>query len=353
MNITKGKRHRAVKTVVYGPEGIGKSTFASHFPATLFIDVEGSTDQLDVARMDKPSSYTFLKNQIDYILSNPHVCKTIIIDTVDWAEQLIVDDICATHQVKGVEDFGYGKGYIYLKEEVARFLHKLDDLIDKGINVTLLAHSQVKKFDQPDELGSYDRWELKLGQKTSSSTAPLVKEWADMILFANFKTHVTQMDKDGKKFKAQGHRRVMYTSHSACFDAKNRYGLSEELTFDFKEIEHIFKNEGKSVENLKDVNIAPEPEQKPAFKTEEIGSVSLEDKENPFPKDDIPDALFDLMMANNVTDYEIRQAVSDRKYYTIDTPISKYGDEFINGVLIAAWDKVLEMVKQNRKELPF
>ena len=50
MNITTGKRKRAQKVVVYGTEGIGKTTFASHFPSPVFIDTEGSTDHLDVAR---------------------------------------------------------------------------------------------------------------------------------------------------------------------------------------------------------------------------------------------------------------------------------------------------------------
>ena len=51
MNITRGIIKRPQKVVLYGPEGIGKSTFASHFPAPLFLDVEGSTAQLDVARI--------------------------------------------------------------------------------------------------------------------------------------------------------------------------------------------------------------------------------------------------------------------------------------------------------------
>ena len=60
----------------------------------------------------------------------------------------------------------------------------------------------MRKFEQPDELGAYDRWELKLGKKTSSQISPLVKEWADMVLFANYKTYAVAVDKDGKKFKA-------------------------------------------------------------------------------------------------------------------------------------------------------
>lgn len=195
MQITKGKRARAQKVVVYGPEGIGKSTFAAQFPEPLFIDTEGSTDNMDVSRLDKPSSYTMLKNEIAWVKANPTVCKTLVIDTIDWAESLVIADVCAQHGKKGIEDFGWGNGYTYTKEEMGRLLNQLGELVDLGINVVLTAHAQMRKFEQPDEMGSYDRWELKLGKKTSSQTAPLVKEWADMVLFANYKTVVMTADK--------------------------------------------------------------------------------------------------------------------------------------------------------------
>ena len=86
-------------------------------------------------------------------------------------------------------------------------------MIEVGINVVLTAHMQMRKFELPNEGGSFDRYELKLGKKTSSQTAPLVKEWADMLLFANYKTIVIAQDKDGKKCKAAGGERVMYTTH--------------------------------------------------------------------------------------------------------------------------------------------
>ena len=185
MQITRGKRARAQKVVIYGPEGIGKSSFASQFPDPVFIDTEGSTDNMDVARLDKPTSWTMLINEIAFIKANPTECKTLVVDTVDWAEQLAVAHVCSQHGKQGIEDFGWGKGYTYVQEEMGRFLNSLSDLVDMGINVVLTAHAQIKKFEQPDEMGSYDRYELKLGQKTGSKTAPLVKEWADMVLFAN------------------------------------------------------------------------------------------------------------------------------------------------------------------------
>lgn len=352
MKITKGKIASAQKVVIYGPEGIGKSTFASQFPDPLFIDTEGSTKNMDVARMEKPTSWTMLKNQIAYIKANPNVCKTIVIDTIDWAEQLCLESICASHDKKGIEDFGYGNGYVYEKEEFGRFLNSLEELIDRGINVVLTAHAQLRKFSQPDEFGEYDRWELKLGKKTGSQISPLVKEWADMLLFANYKTVAVKADKDGNKYKAQGGERVMYATHHPCWDAKNRHGLPDMLPFDFAQIAHIFQS-------------AAPAEPKPAEPKQENDIDRLIDKEPeataptapPTHKavnipDGIPKALADLMRQNNVGDEDIRLAVSQRGYFPFDMPIQSYPPDFVSGVLISAWKQVYSMILCNN-DLPF
>ncbi|TVX11493.1 ATP-binding protein, partial [Streptococcus pneumoniae] len=143
MQITRGKRARAQKIVIYGPEGIGKSTFAAEFPNAVFIDTEGSTDNMDVARLDKPTSWTMLINEIAFIKANPTECGTLVIDTIDWAESMAVNYICSQHGKQGIEDFGWGKGYTYVQEEMGRFLNSLSDLVDMGINVVLTAHAQI------------------------------------------------------------------------------------------------------------------------------------------------------------------------------------------------------------------
>ena len=375
MNITRGVQARAQKTVIYGPEGVGKSQLASQFPEPLFIDTEGSTGNMDVARLDKPTSWTMLMNQIAFVKSNPTVCKSLVIDTIDWAERLCIEHICASHNKKGIEDFGYGNGYTYVSEEFGRLLNRLQELVDIGVNVVLTAHAQIKKFEQPDEMGAYDRWELKLGKKTTSQTAPLVKEWCDLLLFCNYKTHVVASDDKGKKHKAQGGTRVMYTEHHPAWDAKNRHGLPFEVPLAYVSIAHIFERQSQTPQpNPTPVQPAPKPVQ-PVQAVQQTPPVA-QPQQNPMqaPTADpvlaqavaeayeveqtalfgegIPEALRDLMRANAVTSQEIERAVAEKGFYPLGTPIANYDPGFIDGVLVAAWDQVFEHIKKDR-ELPF
>lgn len=352
MKITSGVLISAQKVVIYGPEGIGKSTFASKFPNPLFIDTEGSTKNLNVKRFEKPSSWSMLERQIAYVKANPTACKTLIIDTFDWAEQLCMANLCAAHNKNGIEDFGYGNGYVYAREAVSKFLLSLDDLIGLGIHIVLTAHAQMRKFEQPEEIGAYDRWELKLGKKTSSQTAPLVKEWADMVLFANYETFAMQTDKEGKKFKATGGNRVMYTSYHPCWDAKNRHNLPEKLPFDFANIAHCLPENVSDNKAIKAIAEAPAPEEKPVANLEGFTEIIGAETAEYSLSERIPKALRDLMQEEKVTEAEIQLVVSQKGTFPAGMPIWDYEMEYIEGVLIGAWPQVLEKVKDNR-ELPF
>lgn len=344
MNITSGKIASAQKIVIYGPEGIGKSSFAAKFPRPLFIDTEGSTKWMDVQRFDKPTSWTMLNSQVQYVKQNRSICDTLIIDTIDWAEQLCINDICAAYNKKGIEDFGYGNGYVYEKEAFGKFLNSLEEVVEAGIHVVLTAHAQLRKFEQPDELGAYDRWELKLGKKTGSQISPLVKEWADMVLFANYETFAVQTDDQGKKFKAQGGTRVMYTSHHPCWDAKNRCGLPDKLPFDYAQIAHCIGGTATP---------APAPSPTPAAQIASVVDETPAQAAEPYSIPSyIPKALADLMRPEQVTVEEIQAAIGQRGYYPEDTPISSYDPAFVQGVLIGAWPKVFALIRSNR-DLPF
>jgi len=369
MQVISGKVEKAKKVVLYGPEGIGKSSLAGQFPRPIFIDTEGSTTEMDVDRLPKPSSWEMLKQQVQWVKQQGSRFGTLIIDTIDWAEMLCVEGVCATHNKNGVEDFGYGKGYIFVAEELGRFLNQLSDLIESGIHVVLTAHAQIIKFEQPDEMGAYDRYQLKLGQKTGSRTAPLVKEWADMVLFINYKTFSVATDDKGKKNKAQGGTRTVYATHHPAWDAKNRHGLPDEFPLDYNRISHIFNTapvggQQQPAPQSSAATIAPPvPSQTTAQSTppqQQLEAQPLQQQALPATNltplelnPNIPQALRDLMAQYQVGEVEIQGVVGHKGYYPAQTPIENYDPQFVNGVLVGAWPQVFAMIQEARKNLPF
>ena len=353
MDITSGKIESAQKVIIYGPEGIGKSTFASKFPSPLFSDTEGSTKHMDVRRLPKPTSWTLLKEEVAYVKANPTVCKTYIIDTFDWAERLCIAKICADNNKKSIEDFGYGSGYVYELEEIGRFLNSLDELIELGINVVLTAHAQLRKFEQPDEMGAYDRWEMKLDK----NVAPLIKEWADMVLFANYKVY-TVKDEQTQRSKAQGGKRVLYASHHPCWDAKNRHGLPDEMPLDYTSIAPFLNNPGTSGANTatgqERENAFAAVQEKPITAEDDLSFDDIVDSAQEDIPEGIPRDLYDLMRAKEVAPVEIQQVVAQKGHFPRDMPVRDYPEEYVRGVLIAAWPQVWAAIEKNRKEnLPF
>ena len=232
MKITKGKQSRAQRVVIYGVESVGKSTFAAKFPKPLFLDIEQGTSHLDVDRCDI-GSWKQLTDSLTECRSSEY--KTIVIDSADWAERLCIEDLLATTKKTSIEDFGYGKGWVMVAERMARMLSSVDALIEVGKNVVLIAHSKIHKFEAPDALAAYDRYELKLSKQCS----PLLKEFADELWFLRFKTKVSTTD-TGRGKGIGGKERIILTTHSAAYDAKTRSGLAEELPLVWESVAHLF-----------------------------------------------------------------------------------------------------------------
>lgn len=374
MEITSGRIATAIKTVIYGPEGIGKTTFASQFPDPLFIDTEGSTVHMDVKRLPKPDLWTELLNEVEYVRQNPGCCRTLVLDTADWAETLCSEYICARDQKTGIEDYGYGKGYRFLFEEFGRLLNALEGVREKGVNIVICCHAAMRKFEQPDELGAYDRWSLKLTDTPKASIAGAVKEWADMVIFANYKTIVVNVDGKGAakgKNKAQGGKRVMYTAHHSCWDAKNRFGLPEEADFSYEVVRPVIEGAASAPKpSTTPVAAASTPPQTAtqappasalARKVEEATKSKPQTPAlapDPGPEyAGLPPALVRMMQEAKVSPDEVRYVIAQKGYYPADTPWSviTQNTQFMEGWLLhpQVWPQVVNAARLNRQDDPF
>ena len=373
--INTGVVKTPLKIIIYGTEGVGKTTLASKFPKPLFIDAENGSGALNVARYPYPTSWQMLMSEVQEFLNNPQGYKTLVIDSIDWAEAKAIEMICAGMKVNGIEDIGWSKGYTYLNEEMGRLLNLLTEVINRGVNVVLIAHMVIRTITKPEETGSYDRYELKLKQAKNGNNCQLVKEWADLILFCNYREFLVADKTTGKKKATGGKERIMYTEHAATWDAKNRFGLPEVLPLDFKSIAHLFSDnyEVKATEQIKEqpaVNTItktqqaePVEQQNPEVNnwttnTDTHLSIDSTWKPTPYTAEEeaimaeLPKALTDLMKSKQVHPSEIQRAVSIKGYFTKDTPIKNYDPEFIQGCLIGAWPAVMELIQTDR-DLPF
>lgn len=229
--LIKGKLKRPVRIVLYGVEGVGKSTFASLAPTPIFIATEDGTSQLDIVRFPIAEDWDTLLKYVASLLQEPHEFKTLVIDSLDWAERLCIDYICKQKQVNTISELPYGNGFVEVLRQFERLQRGFEALYRKGMNIILISHAQIKTFNNP-EFENYDRYQLKLIEKVSS----LFKQWCDCLLFANFETVVTTSGEGfNKRSIAQSFgKRVLHTEHRAAFDAKNRYQLPPIVDMDPK-----------------------------------------------------------------------------------------------------------------------
>ena len=233
MNIVRGRIGALVRAVLYATEGFGKTTFASLWPNPVFIDLEHSTDEMDVNRTPTPKSWPALEKTISQLTQDAMGCKTIVIDTADWAERLCKELICMEANVKAIGDLDYGTLYQRLGARWGQLLDSLTHLQEcQNVHVVMLAHAQLVHVDIPEESGTIDRWEMKLNNSFKINLCQMTKEWATLVLFGNYQTYVVEVD---GKHKAQGgEKRLLYSTHHACWDAKQRsgYNLPEQMEYE-------------------------------------------------------------------------------------------------------------------------
>lgn len=367
LNITRGVVPRAQKVVVYGVEGIGKTTLAAQFPDPLFVDTEGGSGHMDVARVETPKSWEALLQTVDEVRAE-RPCSTLVIDTADWAERLCQQHVCGKNGKASIEDWGYGKGYVMMAEEFGRLLDKLTGLAEAGIHVALLAHSEVRKFEEPNEAGAYDRWELKLSKASQKKIAPLVKEWADAVLFLNYKQIVENVARDGQapKLKARGGRRVIYAAHHPCWDAKNRWGMPDESPLAWESLAPYLPDMRRAAPATENAAKAPcqqnplpggapvtaGPGQTVAYGAggPTVAPTAAPARQEPAGPDLPPQwgKVLQLCSASGIAPEEIGAVAVRLKHFTADTPLANYPEDYLEFVA-SSWEKFKDHVAEARE----
>lgn len=234
----KGRLDEPSRYFIYGPEGLGKTTFASYAPDPIWIDADDGTAKLEVTRYpfrDGPGghvahTYAEINGAIDDLIRSSHGFKTLVLDTVDriepmiWRHMLDRDNPKMRDKMETIEDYGYGKGYNVAVDEWRLFCARLDRLrAARGMAIVLLGHSTVRNFKNP-EGSDYDRYQPAINDKS----AGFLKGWSDIVGFLRFEEGV----KEEKKKRAKGwssEQRIMHLSRTAAYDAKGRGGMPKQI----------------------------------------------------------------------------------------------------------------------------
>lgn len=224
--IKRGDNDLPPRIVLAGPEGIGKSTFGSKAPKPVFVSAEDGLTGLEHVPRFTPTSLEELHSFLDAMANDPGEYKTLVVDTSDWLERFVAVSMCKRDNQDNIEAYGYGKGFTLLEGEVVRILQKLDAIRLKNVIIIILAHVNIRTFTDPSG-PSWDRYEMKGHKKVTG----LLREWPDACLFA-IRQVFKKKEKTGRETTIGGER-VVHTTWSTAWDAKNRLNLPETLELEW------------------------------------------------------------------------------------------------------------------------
>lgn len=238
--VSAGRVAQAIFIFIFGVDGIGKSTFAANAPDTLFLDVEGSTDEMNVKRFPEPKDRAAFKwpdllLAVRSLILDPQGFKHLALDTVDAIEALIFEYVCTKAGEPNIGEIPYGRGYDAALDCWRELVAALEQLqVKQGMGVILLGHSHLKTFKNPQG-DDFDRYIVKMNEKA----AAFLREKVRGVYFANYEQFA---DKDKKTKRVRGIStglRLLYTQRTAAYDAKDRYGLPEQLPLDWSEFDRL------------------------------------------------------------------------------------------------------------------
>lgn len=236
------------RIIVYGPPGVGKTTFACGAPNPVVLPIEDGLGELRVPTITSSGRRILVTAQdvtaaLDY-LGGEHPYGTVVLDSFTALQQLIASEVARNHGVSAIDEIAFGKGWSKVSAWWADMLARLDTIRSRGTAVICTAHATVKYHEDPEAQG-YDRMEMRLQHANNVSIRSQTREWADGVYYADLARVVTQTGKgDAMRVRAvdQGGKRVLKLHPSSARDGKDRLGLPKELPLEWSAFQEAYKN---------------------------------------------------------------------------------------------------------------
>lgn len=232
--VKKGRERKPPRLFLYGTPGIGKSTFASTMPDPVFIQTEEGADEIDVAKFPIAGDFEDVHDQLESLRLESHDYRTVVVDTADWLERMIWDEVAKRESKQSIADIGYQNGYKIALKWWDEIIRQLSLLRDQGMLVCILAHSKTDKVEDPEH-PTYTQYAPKLHKDACAK----LTEWCDAVLFAHRRVSIRKDKSKGEERNiataiGNGERRMRCVGSPTCI-AKNRYGISEDLPLSWPE----------------------------------------------------------------------------------------------------------------------
>lgn len=228
------KKRRKRRVMIYGPDGVGKSTWASQAPNPLFVQTEDGLSGLKgIKCLPRCRDVKTFGEQMTALLDvDPFPFETLVVDSLTGLEPIAQERALqlynAEHKpVDSYESIPYGKGQQFSLKAWKRILDLLERFnIEKNVTIVLIGHAQIIKFSDPTS-ESYDRYGPKLEKEVSAA----VREWCDEYLFATHKIYTTSEGTGFRERKkaSNGADRVLKTFGAGAFLAKRRINMPDEI----------------------------------------------------------------------------------------------------------------------------
>ena len=215
--------------MIYGEHGSGKTTLASMFPRPVIIDVEGGSDDLDVARTDRIRSFDDLQNAMSWLITNQNEFSSVVYDSLDWLYAIIEKRVQERFTEK---ERSYGKEVHLIADEFRSLLPGFRRLNDLGKANIFICHAKNEKV-LPTNGDTYHKTMPDLQDATSS----LMMEFCDEVLYLTKRVFTRSEDIGFNRTRSiaiGSEERYLVTSDTGGITAKNRLAMPVEIPATFE-----------------------------------------------------------------------------------------------------------------------
>lgn len=234
-NLKKVRSELPPRVLIYGPPGMGKTTFASEFPEPIFLQVEdGTPGNLELNSFGRLTTFEDVMDALGALYTEEHAMRTVVIDSLDKLEPLVWRHVCEQNNWKDIETPGYGKGYIATDQVWCELIEGMNALRrDKNMSIVYIAHSSIETVNDPMTT-AYSRYDIRLHKRAVG----IFQDEVDAIFFLN--QDVTIKTDDPKAKSGPGTRtradgggnRWVYAAPRPAFVAKSRFDIPDRFMYE-------------------------------------------------------------------------------------------------------------------------